>query len=136
MKISKKYRDSFYLFLIGAFLAFIAGYGIEIHNEMQRQKIITGNFEYAIGNFERVGMTGIGSALYIEVSFQVGDELYSASAHSRKYYQMCRNKRKCNGKRFWVVYLKDDPSMALVDISTEIQGTEIPPYPRSFDGFQ
>jgi hypothetical protein len=50
-------------------------------------------------------------------------------------YQMCQdNPSKCIGKRYWVIYQRDNPDKSLISLKFELKGDSTL-FPSSLDDF-
>ena len=132
----KKYQKTILLYAIGALVMFFGGRLIDFHHRMDKAQILNGDYSFVEGEFERVGMVGVGSDLYVEVSYSVDDKTYTESVTSDYYYHLCNRNNRCDNKKFWVLYRTSDPSKALVDITKEIQNFENPPIPVDVENFK
>ncbi|MCG8581568.1 MAG: hypothetical protein MI866_16705 [Bacteroidales bacterium] len=93
------------------------------------------NYSVTKGSFVSYNESGGDRNAYVRYSITINDSVYFRKVMPKKYFGKCQEK-DCTGKRFWVIFLPSAPEKSLIDLTTEIQGEENPPFPSSLDNFQ
>ncbi|WP_289056044.1 hypothetical protein [Carboxylicivirga marina] len=116
----KEKQISILIIVLGILIILLGRNLISKNTENNRNEILNGEYEICIGKYKSVWKAGLSGSTYIEVEYSVAGKLYSESVKSRHYYQLCRESQECNEKYFLVIYSKENPDQALIDLSKEV----------------
>ena len=117
---------------------------LTIFNDQREKKyvheILNGDYEMVEANFVRAGQIGVDGMYFVKYSFKNEGNTYeriATSRHAKTYYLQCtRSDEDCSSIKFWAIYLKDEPSKSLINLTYEIQNLNDPWRPTSFDFFE
>lgn len=72
----------------------------------------------------------------IEYSYKVNNKEFYRYINVGYKLEICRDLKKCQNKRYWVIYSPDNPANSLINLEIEIQEIENPEFPENLDDFQ
>jgi hypothetical protein len=104
----------------------------------QSKKAILADYEKTYGKIIGYSEIGTHRSTYHEYEYIVDGFTYTRRFNSGYKMSECHHEltQKCLSKRFWVIYLKEDPSISLIDLSNDIQGIKNPEFPKSLANFK
>ena len=114
------------MLLLGFFLHF---------KDISNKNIVLANYHITVGSFEEYNESGGDGNPYIVYSYTANGKVYKRLVSPKIKFQKCLYK-DCTNKRFWVIYSSNDPSLSLIDLTTEIQGIANPKFPKTLDNFR
>lgn len=98
---------------------------------------IKNNFDKTLGTLINYkDATGVeGTNIVIEYKYWAGAKMYSRKIQTMSKFQRCQdNPLNCMGKKYWVIYQKDNPEKSLINMEFEIKGDSTL-FPQLLDNF-
>jgi len=125
-------NDLIYIIL---FSVFLFGAIVYNYNEKEDRVLIKNNYSITKGRFVDYDKVGDTSTPYITYSYEVEGKLYKRQVYGDRKYEYCY-RNDCSNLLFWVIYSPANPEKSLIDLTTEIQGLENPPFPETLENFE
>jgi hypothetical protein len=132
----KKLKLNVFEFII--YLALLIFIGYKFVDFYYDKYYVKHNYQITIGKIIEYEEFGIGPNRYLTYSYIVnGSEIRREIDSPRVIFKECLEPgKKCDEKRFFVIYSRKHPERSLIDLTFEIQGIVNPNFPSSLLNFQ
>jgi hypothetical protein len=132
----KKLKLNVFEFII--YLALLIFIGYKFVDFYYDKYYVKHDYQITIGKIIEYEEFGIGPNRYLTYSYIVnGSEIRREIDSPRVIFKECLEpSKKCDEKRFFVIYSRKHPERSLIDLTFEIQGIVNPNFPSSLLNFQ